>query len=168
MAIVGKLDPRFSEATEPTAWAEVDALLGAAELYWLATMRRNGRPHVTPLIGAWIDATFVFCAGPDEQKARNLAHSASVTVTTGVNTWKDGIDVMVDGDAQRVVGVAALRPLADAIREKYDGEWDFTPHEDGFGQGNGGAEHIAHVFRVTPTKVLAFAKAPHGQTAFRF
>jgi hypothetical protein len=26
----------------------------------------------------------------------------------------------------------------------------------------------AYVFRVTPTKVLAFAKSPHGQSRFQF
>ena len=28
--------------------------------------------------------------------------------------------------------------------------------------------HIAGVYRVSPHKVLAFAKSPHGQTTFRF
>ena len=58
---------------------------------------------------------------------------------------------------------------ADVIREKYRGDWDFTPADDGFGHTDeGGDSHIAHVFRVPPVKVLAFAKSPHGQTAFRF
>jgi hypothetical protein len=168
MTLSGTLDTRFSEATEPTDWATVRGLLEAAELYWLTTVRMVGRPHVAPLIGAWIDETFVFCTGPEEQKALNLANSASVTVTTGVNTWKDGVDVVVEGRAERLVGVTTLRPLTDAIREKYDGEWDFTPQEDGFGHSAGEIQHIAHAFRVTPTKVLAFAKSPHGQTSFRF
>ena len=37
--------------------------------------------------------------GPEEQKAQNLAHSTAVTVTTGVNTWNDGLDVVVEGNA---------------------------------------------------------------------
>jgi hypothetical protein len=58
--------------------------------------------------------------------------------------------------------------LADAIREKYHGEWDFTPSDDGFGHTDrSGDSHIAYVYRVPPDKVLAFAKAPHGQTRFR-
>jgi hypothetical protein len=63
-----------------------------------------------------------------------------------------------------VTGLDKLTGLADAIREKYHGEWDFTPHDDGFGHDG----HIAYVFRVAPTKVIAFAKSPHGQTTFRF
>ena len=165
MTINGKLDTRFSEATEPVSWRQVSDALAGAELYWLTTIRTDGRPHITPLVGAWVDDGFVFCTGPEEQKARNLEHGAAVAVTTGVNTWKDGLDVVVEGNAQRLTGVQNLSPLADAIREKYHGEWDFTPDDAGFGHSAGG---LAHVFRVAPTKVIAFAKSPHGQTTFRF
>jgi hypothetical protein len=169
MTINGKLDARFSEATEPVGWQAVSDALRAAELYWLTTVRGDGRPHVTPLIGAWIDDAFVFCTGPEEQKARNLAHSTAVTVTTGVNTWNDGLDVIVEGGAERLTGREQLARLADAIREKYGGDWDFSPSDDGFGHtDDSGASHIAYVFRVRPAKVLAFAKSPHGQTTFRF
>ena len=171
MTITGKLDARFSEATEPVSWQRVSDALAAAELYWLTTVRREGRPHTTPLVGAWIDSqeeqAFVFCTGPEEQKAQNLAHSTAVTVTTGVNTWKEGLDVVVEGNAERLTGRDMLTRLADAIREKYRGEWDFTPHDDGFGHTDeSGHSHIAYVFRVRPAKVLAFAKSPHGQTRF--
>jgi hypothetical protein len=169
MTINGKLDARFSEATAPVGWQAVSDALRVAELYWLTTVRGDGRPHVTPLIGAWIDDVFVFCTGPEEQKARNLAHSTAVTVTTGVNTWNDGLDVIVEGGAERLTGREQLTRLADAIREKYGDDWDFSPTDDGFGHtDDGGDRHIAHVFGVRPAKVLAFAKSPHGQTTFRF
>jgi general stress protein 26 len=169
MSTNGKLDPRFSVATEPVSWQQVSDALAAAELYWLTTVRRDGRPHITPLVGAWVDDGFVFCTGPEEQKAQNLNHSAAVAVTTGANTWQAGLDVVVEGNAKRVTGRDVLTPLADAVREKYHGDWDFTPHDDGFGHtDDSGDSHIAHVYRVAPAKVIAFAKSPHGQTAFRF
>jgi general stress protein 26 len=173
MTTQGKLDPRFSEAKQPVDWGQVTDALAAAELYWLTTVRKDGRPHTTPLVGAWVDSqeeqAFVFCTGPEEQKAQNLAHSAAVTVTTGVNTWNDGLDVVVEGNAERVTGRDTLTGLADTIREKYHGVWDFTPHDDGFGHTDeSGDSHIAYVFRVPAQKVLAFAKSPHGQTSFCF
>jgi hypothetical protein len=168
MTINGKLDTRFSEAKHPVDWSQVSDALTAAELYWLTTVRKDGRPHITPLIGAWVDDGFVFCTGPEEQKAQNLAASTAVAVTTGVNTWNDGLDVVVEGNAERVTGRDTLIRLADAIREKYHGVWDFTPHDDGFGHtDDSGDSHIAYVYRVPPDKVLAFAKSPHGQTRFR-
>jgi nitroimidazol reductase NimA-like FMN-containing flavoprotein (pyridoxamine 5'-phosphate oxidase superfamily) len=168
MTITGQLDARFSEAKQPVDWRQVEDALARAELYWLTTVRKDGRPHTTPLVGEWVDDGFVFCTGPDEQKAHNLMHSTAVTVTTGINTWNDGLDVVVEGHAERLTGLETMTRLADAIRGKYDGEWDFTPHEDGFGHtDHSGDSHVAHVFLVPPAKVLAFAKSPHGQTRFR-
>ena len=164
MTVIGKLDPRFSEATKPVSWQQVSRALAASELYWLTTVRGDGRPHITPLVGLWADDGFVFCTGPQEQKAHNLGHSTAVAVTTGVNTWKDGLDVVVEGTAQRVTGKPTLTPLADAYRSKYHGEWDFEAGDEGFGHD----DNLAYVFRVPPAKVLAFAKSPHGQTTFRF
>jgi hypothetical protein len=162
MTFNATLDTRFSEAGAPSDWATVESALDAAELFWLTTVRMDGRPHTTPLVGLWHDESFVFCTGREEQKARNLVARPAVTVTTGANTWKDGLDVVIEGTAERIVGLGVVTKLADAYREKYDGEWDFTPGEQGFDGGG----HLAHVFRVTPTKILAFAKSPHGQTRF--
>ena len=69
----GVLDARFSEpGAEPSSWEEVQGLLTDAGTYWLTTVRADGRPHVTPLIGVWHDDAVHFCTGPREQKARNL------------------------------------------------------------------------------------------------
>jgi nitroimidazol reductase NimA-like FMN-containing flavoprotein (pyridoxamine 5'-phosphate oxidase superfamily) len=167
MTFDGKLDKRFSQATEPVSWQQVSETLTAAELYWLTTVRRDGRPHITPLIGAWVGESFVFCTGPEEQKAQNLQHCALVAVTTGVNTWNVGLDVIIEGTAERVTGRDTTTELADSIREKYKGDWDFTPTDDGFGHTDDSGSHTAHVYRVVPAKVLAFAKSPHAQTTFR-
>jgi Pyridoxamine 5'-phosphate oxidase len=164
MTMTATLDARYGDTEEPAGWDQVNAALGAAELYWLTTVRRDGRPHVTPLVGVWIDAAFVFCTGPEEQKSHNLVHGNAVAVTTGVNTWRDGLDLVVEGRADRVTGLDALAPLADAYREKYHGDWVFTPTVEGFGHCEGA--HIAYVYRVVPDKVLAFTKSPHGQTRF--
>lgn len=164
MTITGTLDHRFSEATEPTGWRAAAGALDAAQLYWLTTVRGDGRPHVTPLVGVWVDDAFVFCTGPAEQKARNLQTSAAVVVTTGTNTWNAGLDVVVEGTAARVTGRDRLTALADAYRAKYGGDWDFDCDDEVFDP----AGEAAIVYQVSPAKVIAFAKSPHGQTTFRF
>jgi nitroimidazol reductase NimA-like FMN-containing flavoprotein (pyridoxamine 5'-phosphate oxidase superfamily) len=163
MRTKGKLDARFSQATEPVGWQQVSDALAAAELYWLTTVRKDGRPHVTPLVGVWVDDAFVFCTGPTEQKFRNLEQSKAVAITTGNNAWADGLDVVVEGVAQRITGRDALKTLADAFRAKYGDAWDFANDGEVFNPN----QQAAHVFRVPPDKVLAFAKSPHGQTRFR-
>jgi len=163
MTPTGTLDARFSEATAPTPWGEVDAALAGATLYRLTTVRADGRPHVTPLVGLWTDDAFVFCTGPDEQKARNLGHGPHVAVTIGSEAWDDGLDVVVEGTAERATGGPELRRLADAFRAKYGDAWDFENDDETFDPHG----QRALVYRVVPDKVLAFAKSPHGQTAFR-
>jgi hypothetical protein len=163
MTLEGTLDTRFSQAEEPMSWQAVDDALGAAELYWLTTVRKDGRPHVTPVVGVWLDDAFVFCTGPTEQKAHNLSHGSAVAVTTGTNTWQAGLDVVVEGSAERVTGRTPLTGLADAFRAKYGDDWDFANDDEVFNPD----QQAAHVFRLPADKVIAFAKSPHGQTRFR-
>jgi pyridoxine/pyridoxamine 5'-phosphate oxidase len=166
MTLTAQLDSRFSQATEPVDWAQAQAALASAELFWLTTVRTDGRPHVTPLVGVWISdddsGAFVFCTGPEEQKAVNLQRNADVAVTTGVNTWQDGLDIVVEGTAERVRGRDTLTAFADAYRDKYGADWDIPCDDDVFDPDG----QSAIVFRVRPVKVLAFAKSPHGQTRF--
>jgi general stress protein 26 len=160
-----KLDRRFSDpAARPTPWPEVTDVLERAELYWLSTVRADGRPHVTPLIGVRHDGAMHFTTGPREQKFRNLAQNPKVALTTGANTWAAGLDVVVEGVAVRVSDNAELQRVADAIEAKYGSVWHFDVGDGVFGDG----ERVAAVFRVDAAKVMAFAKAPHGHTTFRF
>ena len=161
----GEIDGRFSDPEAgPTAWADVADALERAELYWLTTVRADGRPHVTPLIGVVHDGAVHFCTGPGEQKFRNLEHSDQVALTTGTNTWAAGLDAVVEGTAVRVTDHDALQALADAYEAKYGSVWHFDVGDGVFVTGEG----TAAVFRVEPAKVLAFAKDPHAQTTFRF
>jgi nitroimidazol reductase NimA-like FMN-containing flavoprotein (pyridoxamine 5'-phosphate oxidase superfamily) len=160
-----ELDPRFSEPDAvPTPWPEVRAVLEQAELFWISTVRRDGRPHVVPLPAVWSDDALHFCTGAEEQKGVNLAADPRCALTTGTNTWKVGLDVVVEGSAEQVTDEGALRALAQLWYSKYDGDWDYEVRDGAF-HHQGGA---ALVFQVAPTKVLAFSKGTFAQTAFRW
>jgi general stress protein 26 len=160
-----ELDRRFSDPDAgATPWPEVASALEAAELYWLTTVRADGRPHVTPLIGVWHDDAMHFCTGPSEQKARNLEVNQHVALTTGSNAWAQGLDVVVEGATVRVVEHDALQRLADAYEAKYGSRWHFEVGDGVFGHD----DHEAAVFRIAATKIMAFNKDPHAQTRFRF
>jgi hypothetical protein len=140
-------------------------VLETAELFWITTVRRDGRPHVTPLPAVWSDDRVHFCTGPEEQKAVNLEANPRVALTTGCNRWKEGLDVVLEGDAVRVGDDDRLRMLADLWRDKYEGDWDFGVQDGMFHHEDGGS---ALVFEVVPSKVLAFAKGQFAQTRYRF
>ncbi len=165
--VTTQLDERFSEpGAKPTSWEETERTLRDAQLFWLSTVRRDRRPHVTPLVAVWDDGALYFCTGPEEQKAVNLEANPRVALTTGCNKWQDGLDVIVEGEAERMTGEARLRELAQAWRGKWDGSWDYEPIADGF--RHSGGDGIAHVFAVRPIKVLAFGKGGFSHTRHRF
>ena len=170
----GVIDPRYGDpsATAPP-WADIERFLAEAQLYWIITVRADGRPHAVPLVGVWQDGAFAFCTGAEEQKQRNLDVNPRVAVTTGstgANGWDRGKDVVVEGAAVRVTDDEELRRLAAAWFAKYGDDWKFEVRGQEFvelSHSGGATEGGARVYRVRPAKVLAFGDG-HGQTAYRF
>lgn len=172
----GELDIRFSEpGATAVPWADVREVIEGAEIFWLSTVRPDGRPHVTPLPAIWLDERLHFCTGPREQKARNLARNPQCAITTGTNRFRTGLDVVAEGRAERVTDEGLLHRLADLWLAKLD--WHFEVVDGGFhdpqapGTDGEGGEPVddALVFRLEPTKVLAFGKGqPYTQTRYRF
>jgi general stress protein 26 len=164
-AVPPELDARFSApGASATAWADVLRTIQDAELFWISTVRSDGRPHVTPLPVVWHDGAAYFCTGAEEQKGVNLTRNPHCVLTTGNNDWKTGLDVVIEGPARRVTDDSLLRRLADAWESKYGGDWHFDVADGAF-RHNGGE---ALVYAVAPEKVLAFAKGAFAQTRFRF
>jgi nitroimidazol reductase NimA-like FMN-containing flavoprotein (pyridoxamine 5'-phosphate oxidase superfamily) len=81
-----RLDARFSSpGAEAQPWESARRTVADAEPYWLATVRADGRPHITPLLGIWMDERIHFCTGPEEQKAKNLEGNDRCALLTGAN-----------------------------------------------------------------------------------
>src|ERR687897_1079342 len=109
---ITELDERFSDpGAEATPWATAREVMETAQLSWLTTVRADGRPHVTPLVSVWHNDAAYFTTGPSEQKAINLSHNAQVVLTTGCNDWSQGLDIMIEGMAQRVSDADLLERL---------------------------------------------------------
>lgn len=167
---VTTLDPRYSgPEAAAVGWDETRELLETAELFWISTVRDDGRPHVTPLVAVWADGAIHFHTGPAEQKAANLRANPHVVLTTGCNRWDGGVDVMVEGDAVRVTDTAVLERLAEVWATKWDGRWQLTARDGGFQNSDGGGDFRSEVYTVTPTKVYAHSKGePFGHTRHTF
>jgi hypothetical protein len=165
---VAELDGRFSsKGASPTAWAKASDQLERAEVFWISTVRPDGRPHVTPLIAVWLDGALHFCTGPDERKAKNLASNPNCILTTGCNVLDQGLDLVVEGVAVQVRDDARLQRVADAYVSKYGEEWRFAVRDGAFVHG-AHEDSLALVFEVAATKVLGFAKGDEfSQTRWR-
>lgn len=165
---VTKLDQRYSDAAATaTDWEQTRKALETAELFWISTVRADGRPHVTPVVAAWWAGAVWFSTGVEEQKFINLGGNPHVVLTTGCNQWDQGLDVVVEGDAVRVTDDDVLTGAASAFTGKWDGRWQYTARGGCFRDANGDGE--AMVFSVIPARVFAHAKGdPFGATTHRF
>lgn len=164
---MAELQPQFS-SDDATAvpWTKGREQLEAAEIYWLSTVRPDGRPHVTPLLAVWVDAALYFCTGADERKAKNLVLNSQCILTTGCNALSEGLDLVVEGSAVKVNDEATLQRVADAYEAKYGSDWHFAVRDSAF-QGNAG--NIALVYEVTPIVAFGFGRGDSSsQTRWRF
>src|SRR3954468_15811586 len=63
---------------------------------WLATINRDGSPHVTGIGALWQDGAFWFETGATTRKGRNLARDPRCTLSVAA----DEFDLVVEGDAE--------------------------------------------------------------------
>ena len=128
-----EFDHRFSDpAAGPTPWEEAAGALERAELYWLTTVRADGRPHVTPLIGVSVDGACISAPG---WRSRRRATSSTTTrwrSPPGTTPGRRASTSSSRGRAVRVVDRDALQRLADAYEAKYGSVWHFDVDGDMF------------------------------------
>jgi nitroimidazol reductase NimA-like FMN-containing flavoprotein (pyridoxamine 5'-phosphate oxidase superfamily) len=166
MLPVTDLHPNFSsENATPTPWSEARRRLEEAELYWLTTVRPDGRPHVTPVVSVWLDGALYFSTGPEEHKAKNLAGNTHCIITTGCNTLAKGLDLVVEGEAVRLGDETRLLQIADKFNSKYGPPFQYTVRDGAF-SGEGGE---ALVYELRPSKAFGFGRGQSfSQTRRRF
>jgi Pyridoxamine 5'-phosphate oxidase len=152
-------EPASAEAmvgpdADPTPWASARGVLeDGRPTYWLATVRPDGRPHVMPLLGVWVEGRLYFCAGEGTRKARNLARHSTCVVTV-----EEGpLDLVVEGEAVKARDEATLRRVAEAYAAVYG--WRVTVRDGAF-TGTEGAPTAGpppyDVYEVTPAIAFGF------------
>jgi hypothetical protein len=88
-----------------------------------------------------------------------------VILTTGSNGLREGLDLVVEGDARRITDDARLHALADAYESKYGEDWHFDVRDGTFQQG----DIEALVYEVAPTTAFGFGRGErYSQTRWRF
>lgn len=124
--------PRGIEGLLP--WSHAEELLEGARNYWMATVRPNGRPHVTPVWGVWVDGALYFDGNPTTRWGRNLVANPSVSVH--LESAEDV--VILEGRAEDLAATDA--ELGERIVSAWDAKYGRL-HPDPAGQG---------IFRVFP------------------
>ena len=134
-------------------WDDVCARLTGAAHYWLATVRGDGRPHVVPLDGIWLDDEWFFGGSAETVKHRNLkANSRAVMHLEDAEHA-----VIVEGRCEELVPDEQLaRRLSKLSKSKY-------------GYGPDPATYAnSGVWRLRPERVLSWQRLPTDATRFLF
>jgi Pyridoxamine 5'-phosphate oxidase len=164
---VTELSSFSSPNASPTDWSRALHELAAAEVYWLSTVRPDGRPHVTPLLGIWLEGALYFCTGSNERKAKNLSTNRHCVLTTGRNTL-DGLDLVIEGTGEGVSEHAELEGVAAAYELKY-GPHFVAPEGTWSGLGDAIRRADVLVYRVAPEIGFGFGKGgTFSQTRWSF
>jgi hypothetical protein len=102
----------------PWSWAEVR--LRESHDYWLATVRPEGTPHLTPVWGVWLDDALWFSSSLRSRKARNIEAGSRCSVATD-----SALDpVVIEGDVERVVDLDVIATFLAASNAKYAVDYD--------------------------------------------
>jgi nitroimidazol reductase NimA-like FMN-containing flavoprotein (pyridoxamine 5'-phosphate oxidase superfamily) len=141
------------------SWTQVEERLVAAKHYWLATVRPDGRPHVVPRWGVWLDGRFYYDGAPTTRHALNLRDNPHVTLNLE-NGWEA---VIVEGRSDPTrADVADLGPrLATAFAKYHD--QGYEPGPDSWAGEDGGGLRV-----ITPVTAMAWFSFPTDMTRFRF
>jgi hypothetical protein len=107
------------EGTGLLPWSWAVERLTASHDYWVATTWPDGRPHVTPVWGAWVDDALWFSCGPNSRKARNLDRDPRCSITTD----KPAEPVVLDAVVSRVDGYDNAQRFSEISTAKYEIEY---------------------------------------------
>ncbi len=134
---------------------------------WLATINRDGTPHVTGIGALWVDDAFWFETGDATRKGRNLANDPRCVLSVA----SDEFDLVVEGEARKVSDPSTVAAMA----ERWAAEgWPARVDDTGLALT---AEFSApsagpppwHVYRLSPRTATALGTVePGGATRWRF
>ncbi len=140
-----------AESFEPITWEWVTGQLEGSRNYWIATTRKSGTPHVSPVWGLWLDGRVMFATDAKSAKGRNALRNPAGSVHL-----ESGDDVVIiDGEFERVTDEELLKKFNTAYEVKYD----LNPE-------SGGDE--APVFALNARVVLAWLETDFPKTATRW
>jgi hypothetical protein len=154
---------------DPIPWSRALEALESGEqrndTSFLATTRPDGRPHVAGVGAVWDNGKVYFVSGPGTRKSQNVAQNPTCVMAMSL----PGIDLIIEGEAERVTDEATLQRLAKRYAE---GGWPATVEDGAFTH-----EYSApsagpppwYVYAITPTTVFGFlGSEPGGATRWRF
>lgn len=148
-----ELPKEYGRPEVALAWDDVRARLVAATHYWLATVRPDGRAHVVPLDGIWLDDRWFFGGSAETVKHRNLR--ADPRAVLHLEDARQA--VIVEGVCEEVFPEGRV---GERLSELSKGKYGYGPEPAAYAKGG--------VWRLRPERVLSWERFPHDATRFVF
>lgn len=146
------IPPEYGAPSRLLDWDVVAARLAGARHYWLATVRPDGRPHVVPSDGLWLDDRWYFGGSDRTVKHRNLLASPLATL----HLEDAGSPVIVEGTcAIALPSQDGAEGLVAASKKKYG----YAPPVSAY---------LSGVWVLSPARVLAWTDITVDATRFIF
>ncbi len=141
-------------------WSAVEDRLESSRQFWLATTRPDGRPHVVPRWGVWVDGRFWYDGAVDTVHVKNL-NAEPHCVLHLEDGWQA---VIVEGKSEKAAppGLDLGGRLASAFKAKY-ADLGYSPEPDAWEGPDSGGLRV-----LTPIKAMAWFEFPTDVTRFRF
>jgi hypothetical protein len=145
----------YGTTAQPLDWASISARLEASLHYWIATTRPDGRPHVVPRWGVWLDDSWYYDGSPATRHARNL--EANPAAALHLEDGKHA--VVLEGKSRPVTPSGDLgERLAAAFTKYHDLGYAPEPHDWDAGG----------LWRFVPVRGFAWSQFPTDATRFEF
>ena len=148
------------EALGTLEWDSVQERLQDSLHYWMSTTRPDGRPHVVPRWGAWLESRFWYDGSPATVHARNLRSNPACTLhlESGAHA------VILEGTSRPAdpPGLELGGRIASEFRRKY-ADHGYSPEPDSWEGADAGGLAV-----FTPSKALAWFDFPTDVTRFSF
>ncbi len=141
-------------------WSAVEDRLRSSANYWMATTRPDGRPHIVPRWGVWMDGQFWYDGAVETIHVKNLNEN-----TACVLHLEDGRQaVIVEGRSEAAAppGLELGQRLAAEMSAKY-GALGYSPEPTAWEGPHAGGLRV-----FSPTKAMAWFEFPTDMTRFRF
>lgn len=141
-------------------WPVVERRLVEAVHYWLATARPDGRPHVVPRWGVWIDEHFWYDGSHLTRHAQNLVSNSACTLHL-----EDGASATIleglSTPSEPLTGSFA-QSISDEFIRKY-ADRGYAPGPDSWSGEDAGGMRV-----FIPRAAIAWSSFPDDLTRFSF
>ena len=104
-------------------WEQARAQLVAAPRYWLASLYPDGRIHIMPVWGVWLDDALYFVTNITSRKGINIAANPNVAVHIDAAAEM----VSLNGVVEMLTDAELINRVADIYQAKYKRRFETDP-----------------------------------------